>query len=131
MKLFFLSILFIFITFVSIGQTQGEMNEEAASDFKKADKELNATFQKILKEYIADTIFTMNLKKAQKTWIQFRDAEMDAKFPESPDHVYGSVAPMCWAMYKTDLTKERVKQLQVWLTGIEEGDVCAGSVKIK
>jgi hypothetical protein len=31
----------------------------------------------------------------------------------------------------TDLTYERTKKLEVRVTGIEEGNVCAGSVKIK
>ena len=114
----------------SYGQTQSEMNEKAAKDFEKADKELNSVFQQIIKEYRSDTVFIKNLRKAQKLWIQLRDAELDVKFPEEPDKFYGSVAPMCWSMYKIDLTKERIKKLRVWLIGIKEGDVCAGSVKI-
>ena len=32
--------------------------------------------------------------------------------------------------YLDELTKSRIKTLKVWLDGIEEGDVCSGSVKI-
>ena len=125
MKQFLFSVLFNFITRVCFGQTQSEMNEEAAWDFKEADKEFNATFQKILRDYSTDTIFIKNLKKAQKIRIQFRDAEMDAKYLDRSGGVYGSVAPMCWSMHKTNLTKERIKQLLAWLVGVGEGDVCA------
>jgi uncharacterized protein YecT (DUF1311 family) len=113
------------------GQSQSDLNEEAAKNYQKADKELNSTYQEILKEYHEDTIFIKNLQAAQKIWIQFRDAEMKAKYPDREVGYYGSVQPMCWSMYMTDLTNDRTKDLKVWLSGIEEGDVCTGSVKIK
>jgi hypothetical protein len=36
---------------------------------------------------------------------------------------------MCYGVYKAQLTQRRTQELQEWLTGINEGDVCAGSVK--
>jgi uncharacterized protein YecT (DUF1311 family) len=66
-----------------------------------------------------------------RLWIQFRDAEMKMKYPEREDGYYGSVYPMCWSMYLTQLTTERITTLKQWLDGTEEGDVCAGSVRIK
>ena len=125
------SIIFCWTITFCFGQSQGEMNEDAAKDYQKADKELNNVFQEILKEYKEDTAFIKNLKVAQKIWVQFRDAEMKAKYPDREDGYYGSVQPMCWYLYKTELTEERSKKLKVWLTGIEEGDVCSGSVKTK
>jgi hypothetical protein len=50
---------------------------------------------------------------------------------EREEGYYGSVHPMCVAMYLTQLTEERIKILRIWLDGIEEGDVCCGSVKSK
>ena len=106
------------------------MNQKAHKDFQKADKELNTVYQKILQEYKSDTAFIKNFKKAQKIWVQLRDAEMNAKYPTRKEG-YGSVEPMCWSMYLEELTVERTKDLKIWLDGIEEGDVCSGSVKIK
>jgi hypothetical protein len=34
-------------------------------------------------------------------------------------------------MYLTELTQDRIKALQVWIDGVEEGNICAGTVKIK
>jgi len=34
-------------------------------------------------------------------------------------------------MYKEELTIKRSQTLKVWLEGVEEGDVCDGSVRIK
>ena len=56
---------------------------------------------------------------------------MNAKYPELPDSYYGRVQPMCWYMELVNLTEERTKKLKVWIDGIEEGDACSGSVKIK
>ncbi|EDN69294.1 conserved hypothetical protein [Beggiatoa sp. PS] len=36
---------------------------------------------------------------------------------------------MCYALAKTDLTRTRIKEMKKWLSGIPEGDVCAGSIK--
>jgi uncharacterized protein YecT (DUF1311 family) len=99
--------------------------------YKIADKELNEAYSKILKGYKTDTSFIKNLKKAQRLWVQFRDAEMQVKFPDRETRDYGSVLPMCWSIYKEQLTRERLNILKTWLEGTEEGDVCSGTVKTK
>jgi uncharacterized protein YecT (DUF1311 family) len=131
MKKIIVIIVICLISNFGFSQTQFEMNQSANNDFLKADKELNSVYQKIIKEYKSDIKFIKNLKTSQKIWIQFRDAEMKVKFPETEDGYYGSVFPMCWSMELTELTKVRTKELKIWLTGIAEGDVCSGSVKIK
>jgi len=127
----FITVLYCLTTSLIWGQTQLEMNEKANKDYQKADKNLNIIYQNILKEYNKDTTFIRNFKNAQRLWIQFRDAEMKAKYPDRESGYYGSVQPMCWSMYLTDLTNERLTKLKIWLTGIKEGDVCTGSVKVK
>ncbi|MBI1344230.1 MAG: DUF1311 domain-containing protein [Terrimonas sp.] len=113
------------------GQTQLELNNKANEDFLKADKELNSVYKAILKEYKTDTAFIENLKASQLLWIQFRDAEMLVKYPNREIGYYGSVQPICWSTYKTELTQDRISKLKQWLDGEEEGDVCAGTVKTK
>ncbi len=124
-----LLVLFTLLHLTSYSQTQVEMDLKAAGQYKKADKELNVVYQKILKEYASQPVFVKKFKAAQRIWLQLRDAELAAKFPNPND--YGSVEPMCEALYLESLTKERTKFLNVWLNGIPEGDVCSGSVKIK
>ncbi|SFE67470.1 lysozyme inhibitor LprI family protein [Flavobacterium xueshanense] len=122
---------FLLISNFAIGQTQLEMNATANTDYQKADKELNSTYKKILKEYSIDLVFIKNLKIAQNIWIKFRDAEVNMKYPQREPGYYGSIQPTCWRMYMTELTKKRIKELKIWLTGIPEGDACSGSVKMK
>lgn len=129
-NLLILSFFFLISNFC-FGQTQLEINEGVYSDYQKADKELNSTYQKILKEYNADPAFIKNLKIAQNIWIKFRDAEVNMKYPPREPGYYGSIQPTCWNMYMTELTQKRTKELKIWLVGIEEGDVCCGSVKMK
>ena len=131
-------ILFTLITLLGLtisnqafGQTQLEMNQEEQSKDLKADKEINLVYNQILKEYKSDTEFIKNFKTAQRIWVQFRDAEMKSKYPDREQGYYGSIHPLCWTVYLRDLTEERTNKLRVWLTGIEEGDACSGSVKMK
>ena len=48
----------------------------------------------------------------------WRDAEMRDIFPDREPGYYGSVLPMCWSGRLEQLTRERTKQLQVWLDGV-------------
>jgi uncharacterized protein YecT (DUF1311 family) len=126
---FFTFIVIAGASFSTLAQSQTAMNMKAYGDYQKADKELNVVYRKILTEYSSQPQFLNKLKAAQRLWIQLRDAELAAKYPESGS--YGSVAPMCESIYLEALTRDPTKFLRVWLTGIEEGDVCAGSVKTK
>jgi len=112
-------------------QTQGEMNQDAASEFKAADKELNAVYQQILEDYADDEAFIANLKEAQRCWIVFRDAQLKMKYPDREPGYYGSIQPVCEMTYLTELTQDRIKTLNVWIEGVEEGNTCAGTVKVK
>ena len=121
----------VFFSFKGISQTQAEMNAELQESYNSSDEELNAVYQAIIREYKNDTIFLKALRFSQRNWIKFRDSELKMKYPERKIRgYYGSVYPMCEASYLDELTKSRIKTLKVWLDGIEEGDVCSGSVKI-
>lgn len=119
------------LSFTSFGQSQAAMNQEADVAYRKADQELNRVYQQIFKEYRAQPAFLQSLKTAQQRWLQFRDAEMKARYPATNSLVeYGSFFPVCYSNGLEELTKARTKQLRLWLTGIPEGDTCNGSVKV-
>ncbi|MFZ1676950.1 MAG: lysozyme inhibitor LprI family protein [Saprospiraceae bacterium] len=128
MKSILISI-FLIMSCTLFAQTQADMNDDAARGFKTADSTLNVLYKKIQKAYADDSLFLKNLKIAQRIWITFRDAELQLKYPASAG--YGSIQRMCYTLYQTDLTNERIRTLQIWLDGIEEGDACAGSMKMK
>ncbi len=108
-------------------QTQLELNDSACAEHQKADAQLNETYQAILSKKSDDLVFLAALKKAQRAWVVFRDAEIEAVYPEEDKQAqYGSVYPMCNCSVAATLTQQRVEQLKTWLTA-EEGDACNGS----
>lgn len=108
-------------------KTQLELNFCAATEFERADKELNAVYKEILSRYQNSPTFLKNLKAAQRAWLAFRDAEMKMLYPLSVEN-YGSSFPMCHAAAETAITMERVKTLRKWLGPFTEGDICEGSI---
>ena len=125
----FTTILLSLFFFCSYAQTQTDMDQTESNELTKADKKLNAVYQKIISDYRKDAVFIKNLKASQRLWIQFRDVELKMKYPDRPAGYYGSVQPICQSVYLAQLTNDRIKDLQVWIDGIPEGDACAGSVK--
>jgi uncharacterized protein YecT (DUF1311 family) len=116
-------------------ETQLELNACASRMYQEEDAKLNRIYQEILKKYKDDSVFTKKFREAQRAWLKFRDAQFYAMFPQILDsrdqYNYGSVFPMCSGLYKARLTHSRVEELQLWLDGTEEGDVCSGSLPIK
>lgn len=108
---------------------QRDLHQCASSHWQAADDELNRVYQAVLSKYKDDRAFLEKLRKAQRAWVTFRDAELAATFPREDKQLhYGSVYPMCANLFRAQWTRDRVKQLREWLDGIEEGEVCAGSV---
>ena len=118
----------VFFSAVGLAQTQSEMNQDAGKAYKVADKKLNDVYQKIIKLYSKNTLFLKNLKIAQKLWVQFRDAQLAMRYPERGQGYYGSILPMCQAIYLTELTNKRVKELEEWLGNPAEDEGCAGTI---
>ncbi len=126
----FVLILLLLCSFsqVSFSQTQADMSEESVVSYRKVDAKLNNVYQQIINRYAKNSLFIRNLKTAQRLWVQFRDAQLAMKFPERASGYYGSVLPMCQAIYLSDLTERRVKELEAWLVTAEEGDLCNGTI---
>ena len=95
-------------------QSQQEMNAEAAAEFTKADKELNEVYAKVLG--VLDDEAKERLKRSQRAWVAFRDAEAD--FRADAEARGGSMWPLVHEGIRGTLTKERVKALREYL--IEE-----------
>lgn len=109
----------------SPSQSQAGLNQCASNSATSADAELNRIYAKVLAANASDTAFLEKFKAAQRAWIVFRDAQIAARYPSPAD--YGGVLPMCESGEYEQLTRDRIKQLNAWIAGTEEGDVCAGS----
>jgi uncharacterized protein YecT (DUF1311 family) len=115
------------------GETQAEMNEDAFTTFKKTEEEMTALYQNIMQRYSggkgANPALVERLRAAQRAWITFRDAQLEAILPSDGGHF--SAGPMCAALLRTELTRHRIEQLNEWWDGITEGDVCCGTRAIR
>jgi uncharacterized protein YecT (DUF1311 family) len=106
-------------------QTQADLNECGSDDYKTADDELNATYQRLLKRAASDPLAIQKIKAAQRAWVAYRDAQIEALYPaENKQAEYGTVFPMCANLALADLTRQRAKILKQMLNPFE-GDVCA------
>jgi uncharacterized protein YecT (DUF1311 family) len=117
---------------IAFSQTQLEINQSSCEQYEQADGELNRVYQQVLKDYKSDAVFIQKFKQAQRTWITFRDAYIDSLYPAvNPRTEYGSIYPTCRCLALLEITQKRTEELNRWIEGIEEGDACSGSIKIK
>ncbi|MFD2562787.1 lysozyme inhibitor LprI family protein [Aquimarina rubra] len=123
------TVITIVINVNGYSQTQTDMNKQAYQDFLEVDAKLNAAYQRILSDYREDSLFISNLKKTQRLWTQFRDSELAMKYPDRGTLYYGTSHSMCISNYLIELTEKRIETLVPWVKGVEEGDMCSGSIR--
>jgi uncharacterized protein YecT (DUF1311 family) len=108
------------------GQLRKPLNAAPASascaqvDARPADQELNRVYRGIVKQYARDPLFLQALKSAEQAWIRWRDAEVKSQ---------ALSLRRCEAEVIHEMTLARTKQLQAWLDGAENEDVCNGSLQ--
>jgi uncharacterized protein YecT (DUF1311 family) len=101
------------------------MNVCEAEQYAKADAELNAVYRQLISKYKSDAELVQRLRRAQESWLKFRDADLASfYYQESKPGVYGSAHAMCKSLALIRLTVERTRELKMMLNP-EEGDVCA------
>jgi uncharacterized protein YecT (DUF1311 family) len=128
MKKVLIILLLCLLSTYSYAQSQWDMTMESDRDFKKADKELNVVYQKILTKYAKNTEFIKALRESERLWVKFRSAEIIMRFPRMDTKYYGSVYPMCANVIAEEITKKRIAELKQWLKPVEDGEVCSGSI---
>lgn len=96
-------------------QSQHEMNQQAAADFKKADAALNKIYAQVLAKL--DEEGQAKLKAAQRAWVAFRDAqaELDADFMRG-----GSAAPLLHSGSLAGTTRQRTEALKEFLKQLND-----------
>jgi uncharacterized protein YecT (DUF1311 family) len=113
-------LLFVFIALflptILFAQSRPETYAEAKQINAKADKELNAAYDQLIKSIRADNdkdradLLVARLQESQRAWLKFRDAQvafvgMHANIGSASSRALGM------ASYSADLTKERIKDL--------------------
>ena len=114
------------------GPSNTDKDQLACDELEGADADLNRVYRQVMTEYAEDSRFTASLREAQRAWITFRDLHVESRYPGPNKRAeYGSVYSTCHCLEMTELTEQRTAQLRRWLEGVEEGDVCRGSIRMK
>lgn len=122
-----LLLLALIIQLPIFAQPQSETNQMACKEYRQANDKLNKIYQIILTNYQASPLVTTKIKAAQDAWLNYRDAQLTAIYPEEDKQLnYGSAYNMCYCLEITKITEHRAQELQEWLND-QEGEMCAGS----
>ena len=124
MKKLFLSVYtgiffaFIFSTSSTFAEaaigTQRNMEKSAGDEYTALDEKLNALYNQI-KDKLEKNHYTEakeDLLKAQRNWVNYRDAECDFQINAVKG---GSIAPTIYISCKIQLTKQRIKDFENYL----------------
>jgi len=89
-------------------QTQAAMNACAGQEFVNADSELNKIYRSLLAKTAQQPETSAKIKTAQKAWLVFRDAYLEAMYPAADKQTeYGSMYPMQLALLRAKLTRQQ------------------------
>lgn len=111
--------------------SQTEINLSQQDIYVRQRALLDKTINAIKKEYQENNSLIENLEKSQEVWLHYSDAQILVKYPKD-DYIHEtSVYNLCYFIYLTELTNQRIKTLETWLVGERQGQVCGGSVKLK
>jgi len=121
-------------------KTQSEMNACASEEAARVDTELNEVYRNVLARAGKQQEAVAKIKAAERAWIAYRDAYMDAMYPAKEKQAeYGSIYPMEADLLRAKLTQRQVIALRELLqqyTGAEHSgaaetvDPNAGSTRL-
>jgi len=89
------------------------MNACAGKEAERVDAELNRVYGELLAKAAAEPQALAKIKAAEKAWIAYRDAYMDAMYPAKDKAIeYGSEYPMEAELLRAKLTQRQVTALR-------------------
>lgn len=121
--------------FCAKATTQADINQCAADAAAAADRDLNATYQAVLKKWAAYPNVISKVRLSQRAWLTYRDADLKARFAneDAEGSARGTAYPAAYAFYHASLERERTARLCEYLRGAaygaREASPCADLVK--
>ena len=109
---YFVLLLFFFVPALATARCKDAVSTKDMQDcmddeWKKSDAELNRVYQESLKKLKPEPAAL--LKKAQRAWLSYRDAQCDADYKMFAG---GTAAPLALTHCRVTLTQERTKTLE-------------------
>jgi uncharacterized protein YecT (DUF1311 family) len=88
--------------------TQAEMNEFSARDFKEIEIKMNQIFEKIISSLEERIELKQSMEKAQEAWLKYREVQANAN---SKTYEGGSIYPLVYYTNMSKLTISRINEL--------------------
>ena len=105
-------------------ETQRDIEQSWSDDFQKSEAQMKTLIDRLVQKAKGKPEAIKKLQSAQAAWERYRDAQVEALWPDPAITNYGSAHAMCVGTIKAQLTEARIKELEAMLTP-QEGDVCA------
>lgn len=94
-------------------KTQTQMHACANEEATRVDAELNRIYAKLVSKAEGDPVGVAKIKVAERAWIAYRDAYIDAMYPAKDKQAeYGSVYPMEVDLLRAKLTRQQIAALK-------------------
>lgn len=95
---------------------QADLNACASDEAARVDAELNKTYNQILKAAGDDADAVAKIKAAERAWVAYRDAYLEAMYPAKDKQAeYGSMYLMDVNLLSAKLTRRQIEALQEML----------------
>ena len=113
-------------------KTQAEMNACASDEAARVDTELNEVYHKLLSQAESQEDTVAKIKAAERAWISYRDAYMDAMYPAKDKQAeYGSIYPMEANLVRAKLTQRQITALKELLQQYSGEEQSGASATVK
>jgi uncharacterized protein YecT (DUF1311 family) len=92
--------------------TQDEMHRCASDEAGRVNAQLNAVYAKLLSTLAGHRLALEKVKAAEKAWITYRDAYIEAMYPaKDKQAAYGTIYPMEVDLLSAQLTQKQIGEL--------------------
>lgn len=97
-------------------KSQGELNTCASQEATRAEYELHRVYNQLLAKASAQSEAIEKIKSAEKSWLNYRDAYLDAMYPATDKQAaYGTIYPMEASLLRARLTRLHISDLKKML----------------
>ncbi len=94
-------------------KVQLEINQCASQEADRVDAQLNKVYGQLLSRAAGEPNAVAKIKAAERAWITYRDAYIEAMYPASDKRAeYGSMYPMDVALLRARLTQRHLIDLE-------------------
>jgi uncharacterized protein YecT (DUF1311 family) len=110
--------------------TQMDINACAGQEADRVDAKLNAEYRQLLAKAAGEENAVPKIKAAERAWIAYRDAYVEAMYPASDKRMeYGSMYGMDVALLRAKLTQQHLADIQELLKQYNDESGAGPSVK--